>query len=245
MAKHLFLLHLGPEAADLAAMSKGLHLGGIALPDVDRDHFSTPTSRSAAPTRRAGLKRKHVEGSWAKVCRAALQDRSHCFVSMPGFFEATRDQAALALDGLAGMKVVLVSPAASRSSRRQPGPRSSRTTGRTSCPPASTPEQLAAQVARIALIEDQARLDKRLLKISRRRKQGRPAARRLTPRAQWGCQASSSAVRAATALGSLPSARSWIETCSKTSRSELRAAIQTCCRTCAESSYSTASGRRP
>ena len=52
----------------------------------------------------------------------------------------------------------------------QPGPRSSRTTGRTSCPSGPTPEQLAAQVARIALMEDQARLDKRLAKISRRRR---------------------------------------------------------------------------
>ena len=32
-------------------------------------------------------------------------------------------------------------------------------------------EQLAAQVARIALIEEEARLDKRLAKVSKRRKQ--------------------------------------------------------------------------
>ncbi len=170
MAKHLIFLHLGPEAADLAAMSKGLHLGGVALPDVDRDHFTHADIEIRRAHKRAGLKRKHVEGSWAKVCRAAFRTRSHCFVSMPGFFEATGDQAALALDGLHGMKVILVitggfevePPSAWTSLVKD---------DRTHVLPSSlTPEQLAAQVARIALIEDQARLDKRLIKISRRRK---------------------------------------------------------------------------
>ncbi len=108
MAKHLLFLHLGPEAADLTAMSEGLHLGGIALPDADRDLFTHADIEIRRAHKRAGLKRKHVEGSWARVCRAAFRTRSHCFVSMPGFFAATADQAALALDGLHGMKVILV-----------------------------------------------------------------------------------------------------------------------------------------
>ena len=57
--------------------------------------------------------------------------------------------------------------------------------------------------------------------------------RRRSP--QCGCQASSSAVSDATSGGRVPSARSWIDTRSKTPRSELRAAIQTCCRTWADS----------
>ena len=52
---------------------------------------------------------------------------------------------------------------------------------------------------------------------------------------QCGCQASSSAVRDVTALGSLPSESCWIETCSNTSRSECRAAIHTCWSTSAVS----------
>ena len=170
MAKHLFFLHLGPEAADLAAMSEGLHLGGIALPDADRDLFTHADIEIRRAHKRAGLKRKHVEGSWARVCRAAFRARSHCFVSMPGFFEATDDQAALALDGLPGMKVILVI-----TSGFEVEPPSAWTSlvkdDRTHVLPSHlTPEQLAAQVARIALIEEQARLDKRLVKISRRRK---------------------------------------------------------------------------
>lgn len=52
---------------------------------------------------------------------------------------------------------------------------------------------------------------------------------------QCGCQASSSAVREVTALGSLPSASAWMEVCSKTSRRDRRAAIHTCWSTSAES----------
>jgi len=170
MAKHLFFLHLGPEAADLAAMSEGLHLGGVALPDVDRVHFTHADIEIRRAHKRAGLKRKHVEGSWAKVCRAAFRTRSHCFVSMPGFFEATSDQAALALDGLRGMKVILVI-----TSGFEVEPPTAWTSlvkdDRTHVQPSTlTSDQLAAQVARIALIEDQARLDRRLVKTNRRRK---------------------------------------------------------------------------
>ncbi len=51
---------------------------------------------------------------------------------------------------------------------------------------------------------------------------------RSTPRRnQWGCQASSSSVSAATPGGRAPAARSATETCSNTSRSECRAAIHT------------------
>ena len=105
------------------------------------------------------------------VCRRAHKAKSDCFASMPAFFDATSEQAALALDGLAGFKVVLVV-----------------TSGFAVQPPAAwlslvkadrvhvlpdnlSDEMLAAQVARIALIEEEARLDKRLAKISRRRKQ--------------------------------------------------------------------------
>ena len=170
MAKPLFFLHLGPETADLDAMSEGLHLGGITLPVADRDLLAHADIEVRRAHKRAGLKRKHVEGSWAKVCRAAFRSRTHCFVSMPGLFGATGDQAALALDGLHGMKVILVI-----TSGFEVEPPSAWTTrvkdDRTHVLPSHlTPDQLAAQVARIALIEEQARLDKRLVKIGRRRK---------------------------------------------------------------------------
>ena len=171
MAKRLFLLHLGPDAVDVSEMIDALALGGVAVPDGDADGFAHAGIEILRSHKAAGLKRKEVEGAWAKLCRRAWKTRSDCFVSMPSFFAATPEQAALALDGLADFKVVLVvtsgftaePPTAWLSLVKD---------GRTHVLPSNlTDEQLAAQVARIALIEEEARLDKRLAKVSRRRRQ--------------------------------------------------------------------------
>jgi hypothetical protein len=170
MAKRLFLLHVGPGPVDLGAMRAGLGLGRIALPDVGADVLDHAGIEIRRTHKSAGLKRKQVEGAWAKVCRKAWKAKADVFVSVPGFFDATSEQAALALDGTAGFKVVLVV-----------------TSGFAAQPPAAWlslvkehrvhvlpdhlgHEQLAAQVARIALIEEEARLDKRLSRIAKRRR---------------------------------------------------------------------------
>ena len=171
MAKRLFLLHLGPDAVDLDAMRQGLDLGRIAVPDVDAEVLDLAGIEITRTHKAAGLKRKQVEGAWAKVCRRSWKAKADVFVSVPAFFDAHSEQAALALDGLAGFKVVLVvtsgfavePPAAWLSLVKE---------DRVHVLPDNLgDEQLAAQVARIALIEEEARLDKRLAKISRRRKQ--------------------------------------------------------------------------
>ncbi len=171
MAKRLFLLHIGPDLVDVSEMTEALALGQIAVPDTGQETFEHAGIEIRRTHKAAGLKRKQVEGAWAQVCRRAHKAKADCFVSMPAFFDATPEQAALALDGLADFKVVLVL-----------------TSGFTAEPPAAwtsrvkqdrvhvlpshlSDEQLAAQVARIALIEEEARLDKRLAKVSKRRKQ--------------------------------------------------------------------------
>ena len=170
MAKRLFLLHIGPDPVDLGAMREGLRLGRIALPDVDAELLDHAAIEIRRTHKVAGLKRRQVEGAWAKVCRKAWKAKADVFVSVPGFFDTTSEQAALALDGTAGFKVVLVV-----------------TSGFAVRPPAAWlsvvkddrvhvlpdhlgAERLAAQVARIALIEEEARLDKRLARIAGRRK---------------------------------------------------------------------------
>ena len=171
MAKRLFLLHIGPDPVDVSAMTEALALGGIAVPDVDPGTFVDAGIEIRRTHKAAGLKRKQVEGAWAKVCRRAYKTKADCFVSVPGFFDATHEQAALALDHAIGFKVVLVvtsgfdvePPAAWLSLVKD---------GRTHVLPSHlSDEQLAAQVARIALIEEEARLDKRLVKIGKLRKQ--------------------------------------------------------------------------
>jgi hypothetical protein len=171
MAKRLFLLHIGPDAVDVSAMTDALALGGISVPDTDADTFVHAGIEIRRAHKAAGLKRKQVEGAWAKVCRRAYRTKADCFVSVPGFFGATSEQAALALDHTVGFKVVLVvtsgfdvePPAAWLSLVKD---------GRTHVLPSHlSDEQLAAQVARIALIEEEARLDKRIAKIGKLRKQ--------------------------------------------------------------------------
>lgn len=171
MAKRLFLLHLGPDAVDVSQMTDALALGGVVVPDLDADSLAHAVVDVLRTHKAAGLKRKHVEGSWARLCRRAWRTRSDCFVSLPALFGATPEQAALALDGLADFKVVLV-----LTSGFTAAPPLAWTAlvkdGRTHLLPSNlTAEQLGAQVARIALIEEEARLDKRLARIGKRRKQ--------------------------------------------------------------------------
>jgi hypothetical protein len=171
MAKRLLLLHIGPTPVDVSQMTGALALDRIAVPELAAEVFDHAGTEIRRTHKAAGLKRKQVEGSWAKVARRARRTRSDCFVSVPSFFAATPEQAALALDGLADFKVVLVvtsgfttePPAAWLSLVKE---------GRTHVLPSHlTDEQLAAQVSRIALIEEEARLDKRIAKIGRLRKQ--------------------------------------------------------------------------
>ncbi|MBS2936181.1 hypothetical protein KDN32_00310 [Nocardioides sp. J2M5] len=171
MAKRLFLLHIGPDAVDVRAIAGTLALGGVVLPDVSPATLHHAGLELTRTHKAAGLKRKQVEGAWAKVCRRAWKSRTDCFVSVPELFAATPEQAALALDGLAGMRVVLV--VTSGFTATPPEAWTAQVdAARTHVLPARlTDEQLAAQVARIALIEEKARLDKRLARVGRRRKQ--------------------------------------------------------------------------
>lgn len=171
MAKRLLLLHVGPDSVDLPAMTAPLALGGVRLPDVGAETLAHAGLEILRTHKAAGLKRKHVEGSWARVCRRAWREKADCFVSVPAFFGATPEQAALALDGLADFRVVLVltsgftvEPSAAWTALVK--------AERTHLLPANlTAEQLGAQVARIALIEEEARLDKRLRSVGKRRQQ--------------------------------------------------------------------------
>jgi hypothetical protein len=169
MAKRLFLLHIGPDPVDLGSMRESLGLARIALPDVDAellDHAGTEIRRTH---KSAGLRRKQVEGAWAKVCRKARKAKADVFVSVPKFFDATPEQAALALDGTAGFKVVLV--VTSGFDVQPPGAWLSLVSQDRVhvLPDHLGDERLAAQVARIALIEEEGRLDKRLARIAKRR----------------------------------------------------------------------------
>ena len=171
MAKRLLLLHIGPDPVDVASMTEGLTLGRVASPDVAAETLAHAGLEIRRTHRAAGLKRKQVEGAWARVCRRAHKSRADCFVSVPDFFEATPEQAALALDGLAGFKVVLVITSGFITEPPAAWTSLVKDTRTHVLPSHLSDEQLAAQVARIALMEEEARLDKRLHKVAKRGRQ--------------------------------------------------------------------------
>ena len=149
----------------------GATSGLVVVPDVEPATLAGAGIEIRRTHKAAGLKRRHVECAWAAVCRRAHKAKADCFVSVPDFFGATAEQAALALDGLAGFRVVLV--VTSGFDVEPPAVWLSLVKGgRTHVLPSHLDdEQLAAQVARIALIEEEARLDKRVARIGRRRQQ--------------------------------------------------------------------------
>ena len=161
MAKHLMLLHVGPVEPDVAAMTRTLTAGQVAVPDVPADTHRLAGVELRRSHKAAGLKRKQVEGSWARVCRRARKTGADCFVSVPGMLDATPEQVALTLDGVSDFRVVLLlttgfdaAPPAAWTAAVRPD--------RTHLLPAGLgPEQLAAQVARIARMEAEERLLRR------------------------------------------------------------------------------------
>ena len=91
------------------------------------------------------------------------------FISEPGFLEADADQAALAIDGLAGLKVHLV--VTTQAELPTAWTRLVKPGRIHFVEPGLSSDDFAAQLARIALSEEKTRLDKALIKVKRRRKQ--------------------------------------------------------------------------
>lgn len=169
MAKHHLFLHVGPDVVEIDDTGlERLAAVGVRVPDVGPGHIDRADLEIRRAHKSAGLRRKDVEGSWAKVCRRIFRLRSDAFVSVPGFFGADDEQAKLALDGLHGLKVHLVVV------HSEPPPSWSRliTSGRIhvvagGLAPAA---ELAEAIAQIVLSTEKARLDKALVKLKKRRK---------------------------------------------------------------------------
>ncbi|QIX25337.1 hypothetical protein ncot_01095 [Nocardioides sp. JQ2195] len=120
--KKKILLHIGPKSPEPTGPPFGVHTGlaaeqslldGVELlvadveqPDLDRAaHEMLRTHKSV------GLRRREVDGAWAGTCRSLLRCRSDLVLSQPGFATANDEQAALVIDGLAGLDVhVVITP---------------------------------------------------------------------------------------------------------------------------------------
>jgi hypothetical protein len=172
MAKHHVFLHIGPDVVEIdAGVRERLFAVGLQTPEVDEADLHHADLEIRRAHKAAGLKRKHVEGAWAKVCRKTFRTRSDAFISQPGFFGANAEQAALAIDGLAGLKVHLVVTSEDHATLPAAWTRLVKPERIHVVEPGLSSAGFAAEMARIALHEEKTRLDKAWIKTKLRRKQ--------------------------------------------------------------------------
>ncbi len=109
MAKHNVFLYIGPDPlGPNAEVTPRVAEAGVHLPDVGSGDLDRAALEIMRTHKNAGLKRRDVEGAWAKVCRKSFKLKSDVLICLPGIHDASPEQAALALDGLSGLRVQLV-----------------------------------------------------------------------------------------------------------------------------------------
>ena len=185
MAKRSVFLHVGPTVAGPGPLHTALYgdpslaAAGVALPAIDQellDHADLEIRRRHSDV---GLRRKDVEGCWAKVCRAAYKAKADVLVSQPGLGDATPEQVALAVDGFMGMRVhVVVTPTDGPADggpddlvdRWAPYVRRSARVHVLPVTGAVTAEELGARLARLVLLARDAETERRLLKLAKQRR---------------------------------------------------------------------------
>lgn len=159
MAKRNVFLHIGPDTLEVDDnLRSHLANAGVRTPDVGQGDLDRADLEMRRAHKSAGLRRRDVEGAWAKVGRRAYKLRSDAFISVPGFFGAEHEQAALALDGLMGMRVHLVTsaPELPAAWAGQVKPHRVHLIG----------EDVAADLATIAVRERHAKAQRRLRKLA-------------------------------------------------------------------------------
>lgn len=185
MAKKKVYLHIGPAVPGLeethAALrgSDALTTAGLAAPKVDQAAMDRADIEVRRRHKAHGLKRRDVEGAWAEVCRRAFKRVRKGYdvvISQPGFVDADYQQVALALDGLVGLQLhVVVTPGEAVTEERLRAlvgewAKFAKKEGRVHVVPlgpGTTAEEFARKIARLALVEEQGEVERRLLKLGR------------------------------------------------------------------------------
>lgn len=111
-------LHIGPNPSGLHALHDELaeHADllstvDLALPPVEASLLEAAGHEMLRDHKAADLKRKDVEGAWAKVSRRAAKTKSDVVITQARFHVATGDQIELILHALGGFDVhVVITP---------------------------------------------------------------------------------------------------------------------------------------
>ncbi|HEX8781618.1 MAG TPA: hypothetical protein VF728_10685 [Nocardioides sp.] len=204
MAKRKVYLHIGPAVPGVdephAALRghAALHAAGLATPKVEQAEMDRADVEVRRRHKALGLKRKHVEGAWAEVCRRAFKKARKGYdvvISQPGFAAADYQQVALALDGLVGLQLHLVlTPGASADDDHLATlvgewGKFVKKDGRIhvlTLPPDTTPEQFAAEMARLVVLEEKTEVERRLENLTRTRRRLKLRLRRIEDEAPDG-----------------------------------------------------------
>ena len=185
MAKRTVYLHLGPAVPGIATPHEALRdhpalvAAGVALPAVDQEAMDRADVEIRRRHKAVGVRRKDVEGAWARVCRKAYKLKGDVLVSQPGFLDADPDQVALAVDGLVGMRLhVIVTPDAVDDEMAPVdlvGPWAAyvKRESRIHVLPVGdsmTADDLAADLARVVLLAREAEVERQLVKLGKQRR---------------------------------------------------------------------------
>lgn len=119
MAKKFAFLMIGPTLPapdelidELENRSGILADADLALPAVSQADVFRSELEILRSHKTEGLRRKDVEGSWARICRKAEKTGRDVVIAHPGYAAATPSQVNLLLDGLAGFRthVIITAP---------------------------------------------------------------------------------------------------------------------------------------
>lgn len=115
MARRKAFVHIGLNGTGtafldgaLATHAESLRESGLALPSGSAEEMFLAAVEITRDHRAWDLHRADVEGSWARICRRGVKAKSNFLVTQDLLAGATKDQAALLLDGLAGLEAHLV-----------------------------------------------------------------------------------------------------------------------------------------
>lgn len=185
MARKKVLLHIGPRPYDVRSPHEALgahaHLldgVGHRLLEVSGVDLERGSLEMLREHRAAGLRRKEVEGAWAGTCRRAFKAKRDLVISQDRFHTAGPDQVALILDSMMGLEThVVVTPSEDDDLGTALGAwRGALKKSRFHVAPLDEDAgvvDLAEALAGVALCIQDRELEKRITKLTKRRKKVR------------------------------------------------------------------------
>lgn len=115
MARRKAFVHIGLNGTGtafldgaLATHAESLRESGLALAAGSAEEMFLAAVEITRDHRAWDLHRADVEGSWARICRRGVKAKADFLVTQDLLAGATKDQAALLLDGLAGLEAHLI-----------------------------------------------------------------------------------------------------------------------------------------